>query len=115
MSKFIGEKVLMRIFVGETKMHGHRPLYEVLVELFLAEGFAGATVLKGVIGFGAHRIYHTHKLLELSADMPMVVEVVESQEKIDAIMSKVDAIMESGMITLEKATVIRYTHRHENK
>jgi len=114
MSKFIGEKVLMRIFVGEAKRHNHRPLYEALVELFLAEGFAGATVLKGVIGFGSHRMYHTHKLLELSADMPMVVEVVESQEKIDAIMPKVDAIMESGMITLEKATVIRYTHRHEN-
>lgn len=82
---------------------------------YLAEGFAGATVLKGVIGFGAHRIYHTHKLLKLSVDLPMVVEVVESQEKIDAIMPKVDAIMESGMITLEKATVIRYTHRHENE
>jgi uncharacterized protein len=112
MTKFIGEKVLMRIFVGEAKRHGHQPLYEALVELFKQEGFAGATVLKGVAGFGAHRVYHTHKLLELSADMPMVIEVVESQEKIDAVMPKVDALMASGMITLEKATVIRYTHRH---
>lgn len=114
MSKFIGDKMLMRIFVGEAKQDGHRPLYEALVELFRQEGFAGATVLKGVAGFGSHRVYHTHKLLELSADMPMVIEVVESQEKIDAIMPKIDAMMESGMITLEKVTVIRYTHRHDN-
>ena len=115
MSKFTGEKVLMRIMVGENKKHGHRPLYEVLVDLLLQEGFAGATVLKGVAGFGAHRVYHTHKLLELSSDMPMVVEVVDSQEKIDAVMPKIDAIMNSGMITLEKATVIRYTHEHDNQ
>ena len=115
MSKFTGEKVLMRIMVGENKKHHHRPLYEALVDLFLQEGFAGATVLKGVAGFGAHRVYHTHKLLELSSDMPMVIEVVDSQEKIDAVMPKIDAIMNSGMITLEKATVIRYTHEHDNQ
>ncbi len=112
MSRFIGEKVLMRVFVGEAKRYGHRQLYEVLVDLFMAEGFAGATVLKGVAGFGAHRVFHTHKLLELSTDLPVIIEVVESQEKIDAIMPRVDEIMESGMITLEKATVIRYTHKH---
>ena len=115
MSKFIGEKILMRIFVGETQQHGHRPLYEALVELFRQEGFAGATVLKGVAGFGAHRVYHTHKLIDLSVDLPMVIEVVESREKIDAVMPKVDALMSGGMITLEKATVIRYTHRHDQE
>ena len=114
MSKFTGEKVLMRIFVGEAKRYHHRQLYEALVDLFLAEGFAGATVLKGVAGYGAHRVFHTHKLLELSTDMPIIIEVVESQEKIDSIMPKVDAMMESGMITLEKATVIRYTHKHDS-
>lgn len=113
MSEFIGEKVLMRIFIGEAKRYHHQPLYEALMELFMAEGFAGATVLKGVAGFGAHRVYHTHKLLELSVDMPIVIEVVESREKIDAIMPKLDAMIEGGMITLEKATVIRYTHKHE--
>lgn len=113
MTKFIGEKVLMRIFIGEAKRHHHRPLYEALLDLFMSEGFAGATVLKGVAGFGAHRLYHTHKLLELSVDMPMVIEVVESQDKIDAIMPKLDEMIEGGMITLEKATVIRYTHKHE--
>lgn len=112
MSSFIGEKVLMRIFVGEAKRYCNRPLYEALVEMLMAEGFAGATVLKGVAGYGAHRVYHTHKLLELSTDMPMIIEVVESREKIDAIMPRLDEMMESGMITLERATVIRYTHRH---
>jgi PII-like signaling protein len=114
MSKLTGEQVLMRIFVGESKKQGNRPLYEALVDLFLTEGFAGATVLKGVAGFGAHRVYHTHKLLELSCDMPMVIEVIDCREKIDAIMPRVDEMMEGGLITLEKATVIRYTHKHEN-
>jgi len=113
MSQFAGEKILMRIFVGESKKHGQRPLYEALVELFLKEGLAGATVLKGVAGFGAHRVYHTHKLLELSADMPIVIEAVESQEQIDMVLPKVEAMIDSGMITLEKVTVIRYTHEHE--
>ncbi len=110
MSKLIGEQQLMRIFIGESDRFEHRPLYEVLVELLRKEGFAGATVLRGVSGFGANRIYHTQKLLDLSADMPMVIEVVDSQEKISAIMPQIDAMMGGGMITLEKATVIRYTH-----
>lgn len=110
MTKLIGEQVLMRIFLGENDKSGHRPLYEALVELFRQEGFAGATVLRGVAGFGAHSVYHTDKLLRLSLDLPIVVEVVESREKIDAIMPKIDAMMHGGMITLEKATVIHYSH-----
>ena len=110
MSKLIGEQQLMRIFIGEADRHGHRPLYDVLVELLRSDGFAGATVLRGVCGFGANRVYHTQKLLDLSADMPMVIEVVDSQEKITAIMPQIDAMMGGGMITLEKATVIRYSH-----
>ena len=110
MSKLIGEQQLMRIFIGEADRYGHRPLYEELVELFRKEGFAGATVLRGISGFGANRVYHTQKLLDLSADMPIIIEVLDSQEKIAAIMPQVDAMMTGGMITLEKATVIRYTH-----
>jgi PII-like signaling protein len=79
------------------------------------EGLAGATVLRGVSGFGAHRVYHTHKLLELSVDLPMVIEVVDTQEKIDSIMPKVDKMIESGLITLEKVKVIRYTHVHSTE
>jgi PII-like signaling protein len=110
MSKLTGENVLMRIFIGESDRFEHRPLYEALVELFRKEGFAGATVLRGVSGFGAHSVYHTQKLLDLSADLPLVIEVVDTQEKINAIMPRIDEMMGGGMITLEKATVIRYTH-----
>lgn len=110
MTKLIGEQVLMRIFIGESDRHGHRPLYEALVELLRSEGFAGATVLRGVCGFGANRVYHTQKLLDLSADLPLVVEVIDTQEKINAIMPRIDAMMGGGMITLEKTTVIRYSH-----
>lgn len=114
MTKFVGERILMRIFIGESDKYGHLPLYEALVELFRREGLAGATVLRGVAGFGAHSVYHTDKLLRLSMDLPIVVEVVEDQARIDAVMPEVDAMMEGGMITLEKATVIRYS-RHPEK
>lgn len=109
MSKLSGELILMRIFIGESDKHGHVPLYEALVELFRKEGFAGATVLRGVAGFGAHSVYHTDKLLRLSADLPIIVEAVETQEKIDALMPRVDNMMNGGMITLEKVMVIRYS------
>ncbi len=91
-----GEKVLMRIFIGESDRHMHRPLYEAHVELFRKEGFAGATVLRGVSGFCAHSVCHTVKLLRLSTDMPLVIEVVDSQEKVDAVMSQVDEMMDGG-------------------
>lgn len=113
MTKFTGEKVLMRIFIGESDKIGHRPLYEVLVELLRKEGFAGATVIRGIAGFGAHSVYHTDKILRLSVDLPIIIEVVDSQERLDAIMPRIDEMMSGGMITLEKATVIRYSHKNE--
>lgn len=113
MTKVVGENVLMRIFIGEGDRHEHKPLYEALVELLRREGFAGATVLRGVCGFGPHGLFHTQKLLDLSADLPLVVEAVDSQEKIDAVMPAIDAMMTGGMITLEKATVIRYLPKKE--
>jgi PII-like signaling protein len=110
MTKLIGEQLLMRIFIGESDRYEHKPLYEALVELLRSEGFAGATVLRGVCGFGANRVYHTQKLLDLSADLPLVIEVIDSEEKINAVMPRIDAMMAGGMITLEKTTVIRYSH-----
>jgi PII-like signaling protein len=110
MTKLVGENVLMRIFIGESDRFGHQPLYEALVELFRKEGFAGATVIRAISGFGAHSVYHTQKLLDLSSDLPLIVEVVDSKEKIDAIMPRIDTMMGGGMITLEEATVIRYNH-----
>ncbi|ABK98463.1 DUF190 domain-containing protein [Pelobacter propionicus] len=109
MTRLLGDQVLMRIFIGETDRYEHKPLYEALVELLRREGFAGATVLRGVSGFGAHRVYHSQKLLDLSADLPMVVEAVDTPEKIDAIMPRINDMMAGGMITLEKVTVNRYS------
>lgn len=109
MTKLVGENLLMRIFIAEGDRYEHRPLYEVLVEMLRKEGFAGATVLRGVSGFGAQSVYHSQKLLDLSADLPMIIEAVESEGKINAIMPRIDTMMSGGMITLEKVRVIRYT------
>jgi len=109
MTKLVGENLLMRIFIAEGDRFEHRPLYEALVEMLRKEGFAGATVLRGVSGFGAHSVYHSQKLLDLSADLPMIIEAVETEEKINRVMPRIDAMMSGGMITLEKVRVIRYT------
>ena len=108
MEKFTGEKVLMRIFVGESDRHGRRPLYEALVEMFRQEGCAGATVLRGVAGFGGRSVYHSDKLLDLSHDLPLVIEVVESEAKLDALMPRLDAMMTGGLITRERVNVVHY-------
>ena len=109
----LGEQTLLRIFIGESDRHGHIPLYEALVELFRKEGFAGATVLRGVAGFGAHSMYHTDRLLRLSSDLPMVIEVVDNRERFDAVLPRVEEMMDGGLITLEKVTVWRYARKHE--
>lgn len=109
MPRLEGEQILMRIFIGESDRWEKKPLYEVLVEVLRREGFAGATVLKGAMGFGAHSVTHTDKLLRLSADLPVVVEVVESQGKIDSVLPRLDDMLSGGMITLEKVRVIRYS------
>jgi PII-like signaling protein len=109
MSKMTGEQVLMRIFIGEGDRYEHKPLYEALMELLKLAGIAGATVLRGVCGFGANRVIHSQKLLDLSAKLPLVVEVVDCAEKINTVMPEIDAMMGGGMITLEKVTVIRYS------
>ncbi len=108
MQRLDGEQSLMRIFIGESDRYHKRPLYEVLLELFRKEGFAGATVLKGVAGFGANSVLHTDRLLCLSQDLPVVIEVIDSEEKIENIIPQLDSMLQGGMITLEKARVIRY-------
>jgi hypothetical protein len=113
MTKLVGENVLMRIFIGEGDKFDGRPLHETLVELFKKERFHGATVLRGVAGFGAHSVYHTDKILRLSRDLPIIVEVVDTQENVDRVMPNIDEMMSGGLITVEKVTVTRYTHRHE--
>ena len=108
MRKIEGEQILMRIFIGESDRWERRPLYAALVELFRAKGLAGATVLRGVAGFGPNSILHTAGILKLSADLPMVIEVVDSQEHLDAVLPEVDRMMGGGLITMEKVRVLRY-------
>ncbi|MBJ6799635.1 DUF190 domain-containing protein [Geomonas propionica] len=107
----LGEQVLLRIFIGERDKYKHIPLYEALVELFRTKGFAGATVLRGVAGFGAHSMYHTDRLLRLSTDLPMVIEVVDERTRVEAALPTVEEMMDGGMITLEKVQVWRYAKK----
>src|SRR3979411_1560342 len=99
---------LLRIFVGESDRHGHRPLYESIVLQAREAGLAGATVLRGVMGFGKHSILHTAKILRLSEDMPMVIEIVDSLEKIEGFLPRLDELIKDGLVTLEKVRVIHY-------
>jgi PII-like signaling protein len=109
-----GEGKLLRIFLGESDTIEHKPLFEVIVREARKEGLAGATVLRGVEGFGADsRVIHTAKILRLSEDLPVVVELVDTEEKIKAFLPRIDALFEQascgGMVTIEKADVIRYS------
>ena len=106
--KFAGERTLMRVFIGESDKYHGRPLYEALVDLFRQKGLAGATVLRGVAGYGASSTIHTDKVLRLSLDLPIIIELVETQEAIDAVLPELDAMIGGGLITLEKARVILY-------
>jgi len=108
MRKIEGEQVLMRIFIGESDKWQRRPLHSALLELFRAKHLAGATVLRGVAGFGPRSILHTAGILKLSADLPLVIEVVDSQEHLDAVLPDVDRMMTGGLITMEKVRVLRY-------
>ncbi|MHC4954708.1 MAG: DUF190 domain-containing protein [Planctomycetota bacterium] len=103
-----GESMLMRIFIGENDKHGHQPMHKALLELFRKEGFAGATVLRGIAGFGAKSVIHSTDILRLSSDLPLIIEVVESQAKIDEVLPKLDEMLDEGLVTLEKAHVLRY-------
>jgi PII-like signaling protein len=102
------EGYLLRIFVGESDRDGHRPLYESLVLQAREAGLAGATVLRGVMGFGKHSILHTAKILRLSEDMPMVIEIVDSLEKIEAFLPRLNEAIKDGLVTIEKVRVIHY-------
>jgi PII-like signaling protein len=99
---------LLRIFVGESDRHGHHPLYEAIVLKAREEGLAGATVLRGVMGFGKHSILHTAKILRLSEDLPMVVEIVDRLEKVEKFLPLLDEMISDGLVTLEKLRVIQY-------
>ena len=102
------EAVLLRIFVGEDDQVDGRPLYEALVLKAREEGLAGATVLRGPMGFGESSHLHTTKILRLSQDLPLVIEIVDEEAKIGTFLQYVESVMGSGLVTMEKVQVIRY-------
>jgi len=106
--KIEGEGQLLRIFVGESDQWEGRPLYEAIVHTARKAGIAGATVLRGFMGFGANSRIHTSKVLRLSEDLPMVIEIVDQADKIQSILPDLDKMVAEGMMTLEKVTVIAY-------
>jgi len=99
---------LLRIFIGESDKHGHIPLYEAIVLKARESGLAGATVLRGVMGFGRHSIMHTAKILRLSEDLPLIIEIVDSLGKIEAFLPILDGMVPEGLVTLEQVRVIHY-------
>jgi PII-like signaling protein len=99
---------LLRIFIGESDKWEGRPLYEAIVQKARALHLAGATVLRGPMGFGAHSRLHTAKVLRLSEDLPMVIEIVDSREKIEALLPFIDESVQEGLVTLEDVQVIKY-------
>ncbi len=103
-----GERVLMRIHIGERDKFEGKPLYAAIVELLRRRRYAGATVLRAIMGFGASSTLHTDRIEVLSLDLPIVVECVETAERIDAILPEIDAMIGGGLITLERAKVIIY-------
>jgi len=102
------DSVLLRIFIGESDRHGGHPLHEAIVLKARELHLAGATVLRGAMGFGKSSRLHTAKILRLSADLPLVIEIVDSEEKINAFLPVLDGMMGGGMVTLEKVRVIHY-------
>jgi len=102
------EGQLLRILLGESDKHGHIPLYEAIVLKARESGLAGATVLRGVMGYGRHSVVHSAKILRLSEDMPMVIEIVDSLEKIEAFLPALDTMVTEGLVTLEPVRVIHY-------
>ena len=108
MPRVEGEGKLVRLFVGESDLWQGKPLYQAIVRRVREEGLAGATVLRGIEGFGASSHLHTSRLLELSRDLPIVIEIVDTEEKIDAILPTLDEMVGDGLVTVERVHVIAY-------
>jgi len=102
------ESVLLRIFIGELDKHHHHPLYEAIVLAARERHLAGATVLRGPLGYGASSRLHTAKILRLSEDLPVVIEIVDSEEKINSFLPVLQEMMTSGLVTMEKVKVLQY-------
>jgi uncharacterized protein len=108
--KLPAEAQLLRIFIGEADKYNGQPLYQAIVKLARESGMAGATVLRGLMGFGAHSRMHSANVLRLSQDLPLVIEIVDKPERIAQMLPKLDDMIKEGLITLEKINVIMYRH-----
>jgi len=102
------DAVLLRIFLGEDDRHGHQPLYEAIVQKAREMHLAGATVLRGPMGFGKSSRIHTAKILRLSESLPLVIEIVDAEDKIMSFASVLEGMIKSGLVTLEKVKVLKY-------
>lgn len=108
--KITGQGKCLRIYIGESDQWHHKPLYHAIVEKARAEGLAGATVLRGIEGFGAHSRMHTAHILRLSEDLPIVIEIVDKAERINEFLPSLDEMVVEGLITIEDVEIIKYTH-----
>jgi PII-like signaling protein len=108
--KLAENSMLLRIFIGESDKYKGKPLYEVIVQKARELHLAGATVIRGILGYGADSRMHKAKLLDLSEDLPIIIEIVDSQEKIDLLIPFLDENVTEGLITLEEVKVIKYRH-----
>jgi PII-like signaling protein len=104
-----GEQILLRLILSESRRHGPQPLFRTLLDILRAEGMAGTTVLKGIAGFGHDRQIHTIDIDVASIGLPVLIEVVDTQEHIDRVLPRIEAVMEGGAIMMERAKVIRYS------
>jgi len=109
MRTLTGEQLMVRIFFGESDKWKHQPLETALLERLRKEGFAGATVFRGVAGFGANSVIHTTHLLEMSSDLPMVIEVVDTEERVEQLLPILDEMLDDALVTMEKVRVVRYS------
>lgn len=101
---------LVRVYIGESDRSGHRPLYEVIVTEARKRGMAGATVLRGMMGFGKNSRMHTTKILRLSEDLPLIIEIVDSRERVQAFLPELNAMVTNGLVTVENIQVEVYRH-----
>jgi len=108
--KLLSEAKLLRIFIGESDKFEGKPLHEAIVHLARQRGLAGATVIRGLMGFGADSVMHTAKVLRLSEDLPIIIEIVDAPEKIQLLLPELDKMIKEGLVTLEGIQVIAYRH-----
>jgi hypothetical protein len=108
MKELSGEQVLLRILLGESDRQDGKPTYQAIVEMLRRDKISGVTVLRGITGYGAHSHPHTANILRLSQDLPIIIEVVDSQETIERVLPQIEQAVHGGLITMEKVRVIKY-------